>query len=176
MNFMMNGKVAGKVAKATIMLAAAAIIVYAVVEMAKDKPMSSVPTAPMTVGAARFPPEPPVSRPVSTPTMLASKNGLGGGAFVGSQSLKLGGSTFLPGRNVMYRPYDFQTPPPWPLYKPPAAPAPEAPPVPAPAAADPAAPVAPAAVAADVPSAPVAPPAPATASLGAFDHLIRSGQ
>lgn len=40
------------------------------------------------------------SKPLSTPTTLGSKYGLGGGPLVGSQSLRLGGSTFLPGRNV----------------------------------------------------------------------------
>lgn len=40
------------------------------------------------------------TKPLSTPTTLGSRYGLGGGPLVGSQSLRLGGSTFLPGRNV----------------------------------------------------------------------------
>ena len=40
-------------------------------------------------------------KPLSTPTTLGSKYGLGGGPLVGSQSLRLGGSTFLPGRTLL---------------------------------------------------------------------------
>jgi hypothetical protein len=40
------------------------------------------------------------NKPLSTPTTLGSKYGLGGGPLVGSQSIRLGGSTFLPGQNI----------------------------------------------------------------------------
>lgn len=40
-------------------------------------------------------------KPISTPTTLGSKYGLGGGPLVGSQSIRLGGSTFLPGHNLV---------------------------------------------------------------------------
>ena len=40
-------------------------------------------------------------KPLSTPTTLGSKYGLGGGPLVGSQSIRLGGSTFLPGQNLV---------------------------------------------------------------------------
>jgi hypothetical protein len=136
--FMKKGKAASKAAKVLVMLAAAGIIVYSVMEMTKEK------TKPKPkVGAARwYPPTttmtPEVSRPMSTPTMLASKNGLGGGAFVNSQSLKLGGSSFT-GRKVTFDEYGFRNHQPWPLYKP----EPAAVPVPAPGTA----PVAPASMA-----------------------------
>ena len=45
--------------------------------------------------------EPPMHKPISTPTTLGSKYGLGGGPLVGSQSIRLGGSTFLPGQNLV---------------------------------------------------------------------------
>lgn len=150
---MLNQMNKGKVAKTAALLAAAGILVYAIMEMTKDQDM--VPVAPAAVGAARFPPPAQISRPISTPTMLASKNGLGGGAFVNSQSLKLGGSAFKPGRKVTYRQYGFQTYEPWPLLKPSAPAAPEPPPVPPAATVDPSA-----AAAVDVSAtmAPVAPP------------------
>lgn len=150
MKFMMKKKTASKAAKAVLLLAAVGIVAYAVMEMMKEKPMTATTTM-TTVGAARFPPSPSVSRPISTPTMLASKNGLGGGAYVGSQSLKLGGSSFKPGRKVTYRDGHFSQYQPWPLYKPPApaAPTPETAAIPdapvAPATSD--APVAPASAA-----------------------------
>lgn len=141
--FKMKAKTSSKAAKTLVMLAAAGIIVYAVMEMAKDKHDTK------KVGAARWVPPvmavvPEVSRPVSTPTMLASKNGLGGGAFVGSQSLKLGGSSFR-GRKVTFDEFGFRNTQPWPLYKPPAPEAPSSPtPMPADPSAAPVAPVAPA--------------------------------
>lgn len=151
--YKMKGKTAAKAVKTLIMLAAAGLIVYAVMQMNME--------APPPVGAARWVPPvmtivPEVSRPMSTPTMLASKNGLGGGAFVGSQSLKLGGSSFKPGRNVLYNEFGIRQYQPWPLYKPPPPP-PEPSPSPVPASVD----------GSQAPVAPVAPVAPTTAALGA---------
>lgn len=48
------------------------------------------------LGAEEYDPTPPAVAPLSTPMTLASRHGLGGAPFVGSQSTKLGGSTFLP--------------------------------------------------------------------------------
>lgn len=53
-------------------------------------------------------PPPLASKPISTPTMLGSKHGLGGGPLVGSQSIRLGGSAFLPGRSVDFSDNQFQ--------------------------------------------------------------------
>lgn len=157
--------------KMLMMAVAALIIVYVAVQFSAPHPTQTVVVAPPAttpkvdatkpVGIARLD-----SRPISTPTMMASKNGLGGGPLVGSQSTKLGGSAFLPGRavNVRNDRFDFHNP--WPLYKPPAV-APAAPVAPtAVAPVDAAAPVAPVApVDAAVPVAPVAPVAPVGAPM-----------
>ncbi len=163
---MLKRKSMANAATVLIMLAAAGIIVYSVMEMTKDKsPVGAArwyPPVMTTTTTPTTPTTPAVSRPMSTPTMLASKNGLGGGAFVGSQSLKVGGSTFKPGRNVLFDEFGFRNPQPWPLYKPPAPPAPEPVPMPSPALVDADAAALPTALvdadAAALPTAPVAPP------------------
>ena len=75
------------------------------------------------------------SKPISTPTMLGSKYGLGGGPLVGSQSIRLGGSAFLPGRSVHVSDNQFDQRRPSELVRP----APPAPPVPDPIVVVPAA-------------------------------------
>lgn len=57
-------------------------------------------TAPSRRREMDMQPQALASKPVSTPTTLGSKYGLGGGPLVGSQSIRLGGSAFLPGRSV----------------------------------------------------------------------------
>ena len=73
-------------------------------------------------------PQPLASKPVSTPTTLGSKYGLGGGPLVGSQSIRLGGSAFLPGRSVHVSDNQFEQRRPSEHVRP----APPAPPVPDP--------------------------------------------
>jgi len=65
---------------------------------------------PVTAAPLRRPmvTQPMASKPISTPTMLGSKHGLGGGPLVGSQSIRLGGSAFLPGRSVDFSDNQFQ--------------------------------------------------------------------
>ena len=135
------------------------------------------PIAPTTYVESR------TSRPISTPTNLGSKSGLGGGPLVGSQSTRIGGSTFLPGRNLVMHNNNPQVRPPTQLRRAPVAPAPlapvvapQAPPTPAPAVFVPAADMTPSVAPAEVVVAPeevvVAPeevvvaPAAATTTLG----------
>lgn len=78
----------------------------------------TIPVAPMATmsvndNAILIPRATTDTRPMSTPTTLASKYGLGGGPLVGSQSTRLGGSEFLPSRHYYYHENDFypQRPP-----------------------------------------------------------------
>jgi hypothetical protein len=73
---------------------------------------TTVPTMPVAPVAPMAPMNTVVmpvtdARPMSTPTTLASKYGLGGGPLVGSQSTRLGGSEFLPSRTFYYHDNDF---------------------------------------------------------------------
>ena len=86
----------------------AALVITVVVILAKPssaKTTSVVVAPPLAMSRYPLPPQTIVesrtSRPISTPTHLGSKSGLGGGPLVGSQSTKIGGSSFLPSRRLV---------------------------------------------------------------------------
>jgi hypothetical protein len=78
------------------------VLVFAVYKLLVPSPVVVIQGAPVTAPPLRraMAAQPMTSKPVSTPTTLGSKYGLGGGPLVGSQSIRLGGSAFLPGRQV----------------------------------------------------------------------------
>lgn len=92
---------------AALVLLAAIAIKYA---MSMNSSAVIIQGYPVTAAPLRRPmvTQPTASKPISTPTMLGSKHGLGGGPLVGSQSIRLGGSAFLPGRSVDFSDNQFQ--------------------------------------------------------------------
>ena len=92
----------------TGLIVSIAVVAYLATHVGKSSSRPPVVAPPVIVVAPSIPTN---TKPVSTPTNLGSKYGLGGGPLVGSQSIRLGGSTFLPGRRVMLDPqFDDRSP------------------------------------------------------------------